>query len=287
MPGRPARSRRGSLKLTVAYSPCPNDTFMFRDIAVGELTVPGWQIECRLDDIETLNRLALKATFDITKLSFHAYLLAQEAHPSPSSDQYEMLNVGAAMGYGCGPVVVAKKKLTRRDLASCTVAVPGELTTAHLLLRLWAPQATKRIFARYDQIMALIDSGEADAGVVIHEGRFTYEQAGFELVADLGRWWESQTHLPLPLACIAGRKGLGRDTIERFEALLKQAIGNSLAHPDRTHDYIRRHAQETDQAVLAEHIKTFVNDYSLDLGDEGKAAVAKLREMADRAGVLQ
>ena len=266
------------MKLTVAYSPCPNDTFMFHDIASGDLCPADWDINCHLEDVETLNRLALDETFDVTKLSFHAYLLVQ--------DRYELLDVGAALGHGCGPLVVAATKLDTDDLAACTFAVPGELTTAHLLLRLWAPQVTNKIFTRYDQVADCIADGRADAGVIIHEGRFTYQQAGLQLLADLGQWWYEQTSLPIPLGCIAAHKRLGSKTIQQFQALLRQAINNSLARPEAALDYVRRCAQGISEEVLRKHIETFVNDYSLDLGDDGRAAVARLNELARQAGVI-
>ena len=269
------------MKLTVACSPCPNDTFMFHDLAVGRLRMPDRPIEMHLHDVEALNRSALEGTYDVTKVSFHAYLLVR--------DRYELLSVGAALGFGCGPVVVSKRPLETDGpdaLAGARVAVPGELTTAHLLLRLWAPRAADRVFARYDRIMDLVAAGEADAGVVIHEGRFTYAQRGLRLVADLGQWWQGRTGLPIPLGGIVARKSLGGPVIRQFEALLGRAVRNSLEHPEDTHEYVRQYAQEMDAAVLAEHIRTFVNDYSLDLGRDGRAAVEKLRELAAEAGVI-
>jgi 1,4-dihydroxy-6-naphthoate synthase len=260
------------LKLSLAYSSCPNDTFMFHDLATGRLGLPGCEFEVHLDDVETLNASALVGRFDITKLSCHAWLLVREG--------YEMLDVGAALGYGCGPVVIARQPMDRAALATARVAVPGELTTAHLLLRLWQPDLGSTAFERYDRIMDLMASGEADAGVVIHEGRFVYEQAGFKLVADLGQWWEEETGLPIPLGCIAARRDLGDRTIWDFERLLREAIENSLANPAGTLAYVREHAQEMDGDVLNAHIGTFVNEFSLDLGDEGRAAVDTLARMA-------
>jgi len=269
----------GTLKLTVACSPCPNDTFMFHDLAVGNLTLPGRRIEVQLHDIETLNRMALTGAFDITKVSFHTCLLVQQ--------RYRLLDVGAALGFGCGPVLVAKEPTGPDRIAGAKVAVPGKLTTAHLLLELWEPQIKDKIFVAYDRIMDTIASGQADAGVIIHEGRFVYEQAGFHLVADLGRWWQDQTQLPIPLGGIVARKALGSETIEQFEALLKQAISNSIANPGPTRQYVLEHAREMDRDVLDEHIKAFVNDYSLDLGDEGRAAIAEMERRARQAGIIK
>jgi len=252
---------------------------MFHDLAVGNLTLPGRRIEVQLHDIETLNRMALTGAFDVTKVSFHTYLLVRQ--------RYQLLNVGAALGFGCGPVLVAKKPIGPDRIAGARIAVPGKLTTAHLLLELWEPQITDKLFVGYDRIMDVVADGQADAGVIIHEGRFVYEQAGFHLIADLGKWWQDQTRLPIPLGGIVARKALGPETIEQFESLLKQAISNSMANPGPTRDYVLKHAREMDRDVLDEHIQTFVNDYSLDLGDEGRAAVAEMQRRARQAGVIK
>ena len=252
---------------------------MFHGVATGGLRLPGCEFDVHLHDVETLNRMALEGTYDVTKLSCHAWLLA--------SDRYEMLSAGAALGYGCGPVVVAGREMTPDELPNCRVAVPGELTTAHMLLRLWRPDVTDKLFVRYDKVMPAIAAGEADAGVIIHEGRFTYERAGFRLLVDLGEWWQAETGCPIPLGCIAARKDLGPERIAAVEDLLRRGIAESFAHPERTTDYVRQYAQEMDPAVLAAHIKTFVNDYSVDMGDEGRAAVDTLRELARGAGIIE
>ena len=252
---------------------------MFHDLASGDLTLPGRRIELQLHDVETLNRMALNGTFDVTKISFHTYLLVRE--------EYQLLNVGAALGFGCGPVVVSRGDIGPGQIAGAKVAVPGKLTTAHLLLELWEPRITDKVFARYDEVMDLVAGGHADVGVVIHEGRFVYEHAGLELLADLGLWWQNQTQLPIPLGGIVARKSLGQETIAQFEELLRKAIGNSMSNPAQTRDYVLQHAAEMDADVLDAHIKTFVNDYSLDLGDEGRAAVAEMQRRAQAAGIVK
>ena len=266
------------MKLSVAYSPCPNDTFMFHGVAAGAVCRGGIQPEVHLADVETLNRLAMEGRYDVTKLSFHAYLLVRE--------RYELCAAGAALGFGCGPVLVAARDIGRDEIPRCRIAVPGELTTAHLLLRLWAPQAREKLFVRYDRVMDLVAAGRADVGAVIHEGRFTYRQAGLRLVADLGQWWQEQTALPIPLGGIAVRRSLGAELCREVEAMLRESIEAALARPERTREYMRQHAREMDEAVLAEHVQTFVNDYSLDLGEEGRRAVAKLEELARAAGII-
>ena len=250
--------------LTCAYSTCPNDTFIFCHFA------PAAEVEVHLHDVETLNQWAFEERFDLTKLSFHAWLLVQ--------NKYQLLRVGAALGRGCGPLVITSPSHDVQP--SSTIAVPGEYTTAHLLLRLWNPQLKNRIFMPFDQIMPAVASGQADAGVIIHEGRFVFEEHGFRCVEDLGDWWEKETALPIPLGCIAVKKSLGTERIAEIEQSLKRSIQIAHTDPDSTLDYIQTHAQELDPAVVRQHIQTYVNDFTLDLGTEGHAAIKKLQEMA-------
>lgn len=256
--------------LTCAYSTCPNDTFIFFQL------VRGGGIDVHLHDVETLNRMAFKETFDITKLSFHAWLLLQ--------DQYQLLSVGAALGRGCGPLVITQSE--QPLTADSVVAIPGEYTTAHLLLRLWNPELKNRIFMPFDQIMEAVASGEADAGVIIHEGRFVFEERGFQCLEDLGEWWEGKTGLPIPLGCIAAKKSLGAECIAEIEQRLKSSIQSAFVDPDSTTEYVKQHAQELEESVIRKHIKTYVNDFTLDLGDEGRAAIAKLQKMVADAGII-
>ena len=284
------------MKLTVAYSPCPNDTFAFHGVASGGLRLPNADLEVHLHDIETLNELALAGTYDITKLSFPAFLRVQH--------DYQMLRVGAALSDHAGPLVVTSLPSSSSSssspssssstspasspacgfagssVPSLRFAIPGELTTAHLLLKLWCPTIRHKLFVPYDRIIPMIVSGAADAGVVIHESRFTYPQAGLNLLADLGAWWLDKTHLPIPLACIAARRSLGDQTIAAFETLLRESIASTQADPAAAADYIRRHAQEMDPDVLDQHIRTYVNRFSLDMGVEGLAAVDTLTRLA-------
>lgn len=257
-------------KLSCAYSPCPNDTFIFCKLAQDS------DVETHLHDVETLNRWAFEGKFDLTKLSFHAWLLVR--------DTYQLLNVGAALGRGCGPLVISK---TEEPLnAESILAVPGEYTTAHLLLRLWRPELEKRVFMPFDQIMDAVSSGEVDAGVIIHEGRFVYQERGFNCLQDLGEWWETETGQPIPLGCIAMKKSLGVDRIAEIERRLKKSIDFAISNPESTSEYVKANAQELSGEVTREHIKTYVNDFSLDLGEEGRAAIDTLQEMAKAAGVI-
>ncbi len=258
--------------ITCAYSTCPNDTFIFCHLAQQA------DVEIHLHDVETLNRMAFEEKFDVTKLSFHAWLLLQ--------DQYQLLKVGAALGRGCGPLVIRRNDAPAALSAESVIAVPGELTTAHLLLRLWKPELQNRIFMPFDQIMDAVESGKADAGVIIHEGRFVYEERGFQCLVDLGDWWETTTGQPIPLGCIAARKSLGEERIQVFEQRLTDSIQKAFDDPDSTTSYVKAHAQELEDQVIREHIKTYVNDFSLDLGDEGLAAINTLHAMAKAAGVI-
>ena len=263
------------MKLSVAYSPCPNDTFMFHALATGQLRVTGREVETHLHDVETLNERAFASTFDITKLSFHAWLLNRE--------RYRLLRSGAALGFGCGPLVVAKRKLSRDDVAGCRVVLPGQYTTAHLLFRLWQPAAGDRQFVQYDQIMDAVLQGDADCGVIIHESRFTYHEHGLACVMDLGAWWEEETGLPIPLGCVAAHHRLPERVAAEFEGLLADSIRIAQADPQAAAPYMKQHAQELDEAVLVSHVDMFVNEFSLDLGEQGMAAVEALERIA--AGV--
>ncbi|MCK5676096.1 MAG: 1,4-dihydroxy-6-naphthoate synthase [Verrucomicrobia bacterium] len=261
-------------QLNCAYSTCPNDTFIFFHLAQEP------DINVHLHDVETLNRWAFDEKFDVTKLSFHAWLLLQ--------DKYELLNVGAALGRGCGPLVICRKDFLKAQglKPKASIAVPGEYTTAHLLLRLWNPEIKNRIFMPFDQIMDAVESGKADAGVIIHEGRFIFEERGFQCLEDLGEWWEGKTGLPIPLGCIAAKKSLGAERIAEIEQQLEQSIQAAFADPVSTTEYVKAHAQELDDDVIRKHIETYVNDFTLDLGAEGRAAIEKLKQMAENAGII-
>ena len=265
-------------ELTFGYSPCPNDTFMFNAIAGGDVGVTGYRMTPVLTDVEALNDLAMEGILDVTKLSFYAWLKAK--------DRYRLLNSGAAMGFGCGPVLIAKKSLRKTEIRHCRVVLPGRWTTAHLLFRLWAPGARQGRFTTYDRIFGELVSGRADCGVIIHESRFTFEAAGFVPVVDLGAWWEEKTGLPIPLGGIAANKRLGDPLIDQIDTAVNQSIRRAMAHPEETMPYIRQYAQEMDEKVLQAHIRTFVNDFSLALPAQGRRAIETLEGMARDAGAL-
>lgn len=267
------------MNITMGYSPCPNDTFMFHDVAAGALEAAGYRVEVHLHDVETLNRLAFAGRYDLTKMSAAAALQVRQ--------EYQCLNSGAAFGFGCGPLVVSSRVLSRDDLARACVAIPGEWTTAHLLFQLWAPQAVRKLFVPYDRIIEAVRSGQAEAGILIHESRFVFADAGLVRLADLGEWWEAETGLPIPLGCVMARKTLGAQVIAELDRLLRQGIEHSRAEPQRTADYVRRHAIEMDDEVLRKHIALYVTDFSVDLGETGRNSLAVLERRARAAGAIQ
>ena len=266
------------MDISLGFSPCPNDTFIFNALVNGPLPPIGYRLQVALHDVETLNRMAFEERLDVTKLSYYAWLKVRE--------HYRLLSSGGALGYGCGPLVIAARPLTRDDMAECRVVLPGEWTTAHLLFRLWAPHVQQRRFIAYDQIFEALAAGEADCGVIIHESRFTFASAGLQAVVDLGAWWEGETGMPIPLGCIAAHRRLPIDLIDRIEEDIRQSILVGRKDPGAALAYIRSHAQEMTADVLQQHIDTFVNAFSLDLGYKGRQAIRMLENRARKAGVL-
>jgi 1,4-dihydroxy-6-naphthoate synthase len=263
--------------LTLGYSPCPNDTFIFYGLVHGQIEGSPEFREV-LEDIETLNRLAVDAQLDTTKISFHAF-----AH---LRDRYCLLHSGGALGRGCGPLVIAKEPLSPADLSSKRVAIPGELTTAALLLRLHSPGLTDFVVKPFHEIMPACASGEVDAGVIIHESRFTYPEYGLNKVIDLGEWWEASTGHPIPLGGILARRDLGQEMIDRIDQSLKASVEFAYANPDVVKPYIREHAQEMDEAVMQQHIDLYVNQHSIDYGADGEAAIGDLLDRAVASGIV-
>ncbi len=266
------------MKLSLAHSPCPNDTFMFYALATGKIS--SFQHGCSFHqhDVETLNRLAQTGVYDISKLSFAAYIKLRNT--------YRMLNTGAALGYGCGPLLVAKPGWDSSRIDEARIVVPGELTTAHLLFSLYAPRAGNKTFVSYEQILPWLLGGKADCGVIIHESRFVFAQAGLQSLVDLGAWWEQRTGLPIPLGCIAVRTDLDEGLASDFDQALYQSITYAQTHREQASAYAGLYAKELDKAVIAKHIEMFVNSFSLDLGPLGRRAVERLEQEALEARLL-
>ncbi len=264
--------------LTLGFSPCPNDTFMFYPLVHGLVDTGGQSFNERLEDVETLNRLAVKGVLDVTKVSY-----AVLGH---IRDEYALLRAGSALGRSCGPLLVAKEPFAAADLQGRTIAIPGRYTTAHLLMRLYNPSLETFLEMPFHEIMDAVMTGRADAGVIIHESRFTYQGFGLQQVVDLGAWWEGETGLPIPLGGIVARRSLGGETIHSIEAALGAGVEYARAHPAEAAHYIREHAQEMSEQVCAAHIGLYVNDFSRSLGDEGERAVIELLRRAEAAGII-
>ncbi len=264
--------------LTLGYSPCPNDTFIFYALIHGRIPAPGFTVKERLEDVETLNRLALEGRLDLTKVSYHAF--------GHLRDHYALLRSGGALGRGCGPLVIAPQATDMTQLRGRRIAVPGRLTTANLLLQLYGEGYDDLLVLPFDRIMPALQNGEADAGVIIHESRFTFRNAGFHEVLDLGAWWETDTGLPIPLGGILARRDLGSDTIAAVDRALRASLAYAWQHPGETRAYIKQHAQELDDQVIDAHIGLYVNDFSLDLGPEGLMAIETLFSRAEARGLM-
>jgi len=264
--------------LTLGFSPCPNDTFMFYPLVHGLVDTAGLSFRERLEDVETLNGLALQGELDVSKVSYHALGHIRE--------EYALLRSGSALGRGCGPLLVARENLDPAELRGRVIAIPGRYTTAKLLLRLFDPLLENFLVMPFNEVMDAVASGIADAGLIIHESRFTYQGFGLHKLLDLGEWWEGETGLPIPLGGIVAKRSLGAKTIAIIERALRSGVEYARSNPAAAADYIREHSQEMSPEVCAAHIKLYVNDFSADLGDEGERAIQHLLMRAGHAGII-
>ncbi|MCU0586852.1 MAG: 1,4-dihydroxy-6-naphthoate synthase [Syntrophobacteraceae bacterium] len=260
--------------LTLGYSPCPNDTFIFRGLASGRVSTDPYRLDITLADVEWLNRQATAGALDITKVSIYAMLHLLET--------YWLIGSGGAIGRGCGPLVVAREPLSPQDLLTRSVAIPGRMTTANLLLQLSGFHRGPLREMVFDQVMPAVVRGDVDAGVIIHEGRFTYAAHGLMKVLDLGAWWERQTGLPLPLGGIAVKRELGARVAFFIEERIRESLFFARTHQEEVWPYVHEHAREMAPIVIRKHIEMFVNDYSDEAGEEGQGAVRALLRAAAR-----
>ncbi len=264
-------------RLKLGYSPCPNDTFIFHALTHG--LVPGaqeFEFDVLLDDVEAMNRLVAAGRLDVAKISYHAYgYVAQD---------YVLLRSGGALGRGVGPLVVAAAP--ELDLTGKRVAVPGGRTTAKLLLELWRPAGLELTELRYDAIMPAVARGEVDAGLIIHESRFTYRSHGLHALVDLGAWWESEVGGLVPLGAIVARRSLGPGTHARLARLIRASLDHAWQDPAASADYVAANAQEMAPDVRAKHIGLYVNEYSHDVGEEGERAVRRLLGLGHAKGLF-
>jgi len=267
-------------ELTLGYSPCPNDTFIFYALVHAKIDTGDLRFREILEDVETLNQMARRAELDITKISFHAYGHLRET--------YCLLRAGAALGKGCGPLVVSKKYQNMKDLQGKKIAIPGRLTTAFLLLQLLDPSLKERVIVMpFHRIIDAVRNDEADAGLIIHESRFTYQAAGLQQVVDLGEWWENETGLPIPLGGIIAKRELGEGLVNEIDADIRKSLEYAFAHNVEPKSYIKKHSQEVQDSVIEQHIGLYVNDYSLAIGDDGLKAIESLFRMSEEKGIIE
>jgi len=258
------------MKLSLGFSPCPNDTFIFDALVNGKIDTEGYEFEPVLEDIQTLNKWSGEGRLDLTKLSFPAFFQNQ--------DQYAMLQAGAALGKGVGPLLIAKRLVNVPDIEHCSIAIPGENTTANFLLSFAFPMAKNKVPMLFSEIEDAVLMGKVDMGVIIHENRFTYMQKGLIRVCDLGEIWEERQNAPIPLACIAAKNEIPVQSRDKISALIKKSVEYAFANYPQITDYTREHAQEMDENVMRQHIELYVNNYSLDLG-EAREAIEQLRKV--------
>ncbi|MEI7733873.1 MAG: 1,4-dihydroxy-6-naphthoate synthase [Ferruginibacter sp.] len=258
------------MKLTLGFSPCPNDTFIFDALVNNKIDTRGLEFETVLEDVQTLNKWAIDGKLDITKLSYGVLPLVL--------NHYLVLNSGSALGKGVGPLLIKNDQLTIDNIDNCLIAIPGENTTAHLLFSLAYPNAKNKVFLRYDQIENFVLENKG-LGVIIHENRFTYEQKGLKKIVDLGDYWEKTTGKAIPLGGIVINKNIDIDVQLKVDALIKESIEYAFSKYPELNDYIRIHSQEMSEEVMRKHIELYVNQYSIALGNDGKAAIKKLMEV--------
>jgi 1,4-dihydroxy-6-naphthoate synthase len=262
---------------TIGFSPCPNDTFIF-DAMIHNRLQGNENWATHLLDVEALNKNAAEGMYDVTKMSFAAYSLV--------ADKYQILNSGSALGRGCGPLIISKSPLTLEELKDKTIAIPGARTTANLLMSIFVPECKSKLEMVFSDIEDAVLSGRCDAGLIIHENRFTYEQKGLFKVADLGELWENKTGLPIPLGCIAVKRSLPEEEKHHIDTLIRQSVEFAFANPEASKDYIAQHAQEMNSEVQQQHIDLYVNEFSVTLGQDGKKAIETLFNEGFKAGII-
>ncbi len=263
--------------IKIAHSPDSDDAFMFWALATDQLSLPGYKLEHTLTDIETLNQAALKGTYEISAISFHAYPYLM--------DQYKIMSSGASFGDQYGPMLVSREDITLEEARTMKVAVPGEWTTALLALRLWEPNIAYEVVP-FDEILTKVKTGEFPVGLIIHEGQLTYKEEGFNKLLDMGEWWFEKTGLPLPLGCNIIRKDLGDDLIKQLDAILKESIQMGLNKKSESIPYAMQFARGMNPEQTDKFVSMYVNDWTLGYGEKGKQAVELLLAEGFRKGIL-
>lgn len=266
-------------KLTLGFSPCPNDTFIFDALVHSKVDTEGLAFEVHLADVEELNDLAFKNKLDITKLSYHALAYC--------SSKYQLLTSGSALGSGVGPLLIAKKPLTAQELSSAKIAIPGVYTTANFLLSLAYPLAKNKTAVLFSEIEQMVLNDEVDAGLIIHENRFTYAEKGLQKIIDLGEFWEKQSGNLIPLGGIVVKRSFDDELKQKINRVLKKSVEYAFEYPTASQTYVAAHSQEMSAVVTQQHINLYVNEYSIDLGKNGKNAVEVLFAKAIENGLIK
>jgi len=268
------------MKLTLGFSPCPNDCFMFDAIVNGRIDLEGLEFDVRLADVEALNKAAFAGEVDVTKLSYHAYAYC--------AGGYVLLDAGSALGRNCGPLLISKRAIPQEEVASgaLRIAIPGKYTTANFLLGLAFPGASDRTELLFSDIEGAVLDGRVDAGLIIHENRFTYAAKGLRKIVDLGEFWEAQTGAPIPLGGIVVRRSLPDRIKQAVNRVVRHSVEYAFAHRTASLPFVREHAQEMSEEVMYRHIDLYVNEYSVELGSQGRRAVELLFDKARALGVI-
>ncbi|QDW27468.1 menaquinone biosynthesis family protein [Pedobacter sp. KBS0701] len=273
------------MKLTLGFSPCPNDTFIFDALIHHKIDTEGLEFEVSYDDVETLNQKALKGELDITKLSFHAFAYV--------ANQYALLDAGSALGFGVGPLLISNKDFNREKDAELQtpdsklrVGIPGKYTTANFLLGIAYPHLQNKQELVFSEIESALLNGQIDLGLIIHENRFTYQDKGLTKIVDLGDYWEKLTGCAIPLGGIVINRNLDREVQLKVNRLIRQSVEFAFAHPQSGIDFIRQHAQAMEESVMYKHIELYVNKYSINLGEEGRKAIDTLFKLAQERGII-
>jgi len=270
-----------SSKLTIGFSPCPNDCFIFDALVHEKIDTEGLKFEMLLEDVEALNQRAFRNELNITKLSYHAYIYLTK--------HYQLLDAGSALGNGCGPLLIAKNENLKSRLSNnpdLKVAIPGKYTTANFLFSLAYPTVKSKVETLFSEIENDVVNEKVDAGVIIHENRFTYEQKGLKKIMDLGEYWETQTKSPIPLGGIVVQRNLPEDIKQKINRLIRKSVEYAFQNPKESLDFVRANAQEMSEEVMYKHIELYVNTYSIDLGERGKRAIQLLFDRAVEIGLI-
>ena len=260
------------MQLTIGFSPCPNDTFIFDAMIHEKIDTEGLSFNVIMGDVEELNNKAFQQSLDITKLSFNAF--------TKLANEYILLHAGSALGFGAGPLLIGKKNWKSSDIDTAKIAIPGINTTANMLLSLAYPKAKNKVEMLFSDIEKAVIAGEVDLGLIIHENRFTYMDKGLIKNIDLGEWWENKTQLPIPLGGIAIKRSISKEIQEKVNRVLRKSVEYAFKNPEETQKFVVAHAQEMNTDVMFKHIGLYVNDYSIDLGELGRKAVVHLFNLA-------